>query len=168
MRISKYTKEIIEETVKNNTSLAGVLKSMGLKLTGGNYTYFQKLIRSYEIDTSHFLGKGWAKGETQHTHPGIKKMVEAISHSEEIILSANAPPTVNTYHLVKTLISKGIEYKCSNVCCGISEWYGEPITLHVDHKNGINNDNRLENLRFLCPNCHQQTETWGKHKKRAA
>jgi 5-methylcytosine-specific restriction endonuclease McrA len=57
------------------------------------------------------------------------------------------------------------DYKCSY--CGISEWNGKELSLHLDHINGINNDNRLDNLRFLCPNCHSQTDTYcGKNKKR--
>lgn len=51
-----------------------------------------------------------------------------------------------------------IEYKCSN--CGIIEWDNKPLVLTLDHKNGNNCDNRLENLRFLCPNCHSQTDTF--------
>lgn len=57
-----------------------------------------------------------------------------------------------------------IEYKCSE--CGIQTWNNKPLSLHLDHINGRSNDNRLENLRFLCPNCHSQTETYtGKNKK---
>jgi 5-methylcytosine-specific restriction endonuclease McrA len=51
-----------------------------------------------------------------------------------------------------------MEYKCQ--CCGISEWLDKPISLQLDHINGINNDHRIENLRFLCPNCHSQTDTY--------
>ena len=50
------------------------------------------------------------------------------------------------------------EYKCE--ICGISEWQGKELSLQLDHINGINNDNRIENLRLLCPNCHSQTETF--------
>ena len=57
-----------------------------------------------------------------------------------------------------------IEYKCSE--CGIQTWNNKPLSLHLDHINGMSNDNILENLRFLCPNCHSQTETYtGRNKK---
>jgi 5-methylcytosine-specific restriction endonuclease McrA len=48
--------------------------------------------------------------------------------------------------------------RCSR--CGIADWRGRPLTIHVDHINGINDDWRLENLRMLCPNCHSQTPTF--------
>lgn len=55
--------------------------------------------------------------------------------------------------------------QCSE--CGISaKWNGIPLTLHVDHINGVNTDNRLENLRHLCPNCHTQTDTYGSRNKK--
>jgi Zn finger protein HypA/HybF involved in hydrogenase expression len=51
------------------------------------------------------------------------------------------------------------EYKCS--CCGIADWNDSPITLQIDHIDGINTNNVIENYRYLCPNCHTQTDTWG-------
>lgn len=59
---------------------------------------------------------------------------------------------------------KLINYQCSE--CNISDRYNNKlIVLHLDHINGIYNDNRIENLRFLCPNCHSQTDTYcGKNK----
>lgn len=65
-----------------------------------------------------------------------------------------------TNELVKGRIFKDqiIEYKCYE--CKITDWNNKPITLELDHINGVNNDHRLENLRFLCPNCHSQTDTY--------
>jgi hypothetical protein len=65
----------------------------------------------------------------------------------------------------KRLIQLGIPEVCSK--CGISPtWNNKPLTLQVDHINGVNNDNRLENLCLLCPNCHSQTDTWGNKKRK--
>ncbi|MGE0542259.1 MAG: HNH endonuclease [Dehalococcoidia bacterium] len=65
----------------------------------------------------------------------------------------------NRGHLKHRLLTDGL---LVNQCaiCGISEWCGKPLTLHLDHINGKNNDDRLENLRLLCPNCHSQTDTY--------
>lgn len=57
------------------------------------------------------------------------------------------------------LLAELIPYRCK---CGLGpEWQGQPLTLQLDHINGNHEDDRLENLRFLCPNCHAQTSTWG-------
>ena len=69
-------------------------------------------------------------------------------------------PQYQTNKVKKRYLEEGLlENKCA--WCGIKdEWNGKPITLQLDHINGINNDHRLENVRILCPNCHSQTETY--------
>ena len=67
-------------------------------------------------------------------------------------------PMLGGAKLPPRLLALGWSYRCE--WCGISEWRGQPLVLHLDHINGINNDNRLENLRFLGPNCHSQTDTY--------
>lgn len=72
----------------------------------------------------------------------------------------------NTHRIKLKLINEGI-FKEKCVSCGIgNEWNGEKLSLQLDHKNGVNNDHRIENLRLLCPNCHSQTKTYaGKARK---
>jgi len=73
---------------------------------------------------------------------------------------------LNRTALKSRLIKEEIlEYKCA-LCGNIGEWQGQPLSLQLDHINGINNDNRLENLRLLCPNCHSQTKTFSGRNKR--
>jgi 5-methylcytosine-specific restriction endonuclease McrA len=63
-------------------------------------------------------------------------------------------------HVKWRLIRAGLlENRCSE--CGLHEWRGKPLSIHIDHINGVRDDHRLENLRMLCPNCHSQTETYG-------
>ena len=73
---------------------------------------------------------------------------------DQILRKAKSRCTVK-----RRLLEAGI---LSNRCdwCGLTEWRGRPISIQIDHVNGVRNDNRLENLRMLCPNCHSQTETF--------
>ena len=83
----------------------------------------------------------------------------------EELLTNERKISYSSHGLKKRLITEGLkEHKCE--CCGITEWNKKPAPIELDHINGNHHDNRLENLRILCPNCHAQTDTYrGKNKK---
>lgn len=86
-----------------------------------------------------------------------------LKYKLEEVLTENSPVTrkVLITYLAKYHV---LDYKCA-ICGNIGEWNGVSLTLQIDHINGIRNDNRKENLRWLCPNCHSQTDTYcGKNK----
>lgn len=146
----KYEKVELEEMVKNSLTTAEVCRKLGIRPVGGNYKTLKKYFQIYNIDNSHFTGQGWNCGEN-YKHYGKTFSLEEIMIENSTYGSSTG--------LKKKLINEKIkEDKCEE--CGITEWNNKKISLHLDHINGNNLDNRLENLRILCPNCHSQTETY--------
>lgn len=121
----------------------------------------QKKINSDRLKLAYRSGKRNAK-DIYASIPQETKEKMAWSKNKSITPN-NAIFTENSLYsneIVKSRIVKDnlLEYKCSK--CGIDNWCGETIILDLDHINGDNRDNRLENLRYLCPNCHSQTDTY--------
>lgn len=147
----KWTKEILSEAVKDCFSISAVLSKLGLKLTGGSYHNISGRIKSYGIDISHFTGQGYLKGKSHTWAPKIEL---------EKVLVKNS--SYSRGNLKRRLLKEGMLVKHCYICKGLPEWQGSPLTLELDHINGDPHDNRIENLRLLCPNCHSQTETFSK------
>jgi hypothetical protein len=149
-----HTDDEVAEAIADSYSLAEVLRRLNLRPAGGNYAILRHRIRELGLDTSHFTGKGWSKG---------KKKNFTLSRSLDEILVKDSTYT-STHKLRQRLIAEGIfAHEC--VSCGLTEWLERPIPLEIDHVNGDRRDNRLENLRLLCPNCHALTATYrGKNK----
>lgn len=161
MRKSKYTAEVLEPIVASSKSMAEVFRKLGLRPSGGNHRMIGQHIAYLGIDKSHFTGARWNAGETSATNPNVARIAARNSWTDSTVFSENS--SYSPSKLDKRLRRIGWEYECHT--CRLREWQGKPITLHVDHINGTRNDHRLENLQFLCPNCHQQTSTWGNKKK---
>lgn len=153
--MKKYEKTQIESIVKENYSVAECLRRLNLRPAGGNYKWFKIYTKNNNIDTSHFTGKGWSFGK--------KISYENRRLPLNLILVENSSYS-SSNHLKKRLIKEGIKkYQCE-ICNNIN-WNNAPIPLELEHCNGNNTDNRIENLKLLCPNCHAQTPNYrGKNK----
>ena len=150
-RYVKHTKESLEPIVRDSTSYRQVLAKLGLRYAGGSYKNLKNRITEYNIDTSHFLGRGHNKGQ---------KSQRRRTPDQVLVLGTFGDAKVKAPILRRALAEIGRESVCAE--CGVKDVYnGKPIVLQIDHINGNNWDNRSDNLRFLCPNCHSQTETFG-------
>lgn len=148
MRKRSWTIEQLKKAVKNSTSFRQVLGKLDLKEAGGNYFQLEKYIKEFEINISHFKGRGWNKG----LHLDFKPRV-----SLEKILVQNS--YFQSYKLKNRLIKEGFKLACCEECGWAKKSKDGRIPIELDHINGDVNDNRLKNLRILCPNCHSLKNT---------
>jgi HNH endonuclease len=130
-----YTEADVIEAAKKATSIATLLKAIGLKPAGGNYIHIQRIIQRLKIDTSHWTGKGWNKSKqlknwSQYTR--VKSLKK---------------------HLIN---ARG--HKCEKCC--LTHWLDYDIVLEVHHIDGDRTNNQIDNLQLLCCNCHATTSNW--------
>jgi len=143
----KYTDTELATIVQESKSWAEVCRKIGAKPATGSQTYIKSRAVKAGIDFSHFTGRAWNKGTRQ---PSKREL------NYYLVLDG---PFVRSNYLKERLIKDGVKvHRCEE--CGLTEWQGKPIPIELDHINGVHNDNRLNNLRILCPNCHAQTPTY--------
>lgn len=143
----KWIKNNLEEIVKTSKSKKEILEKLGLVSGGHNYKTLNKYLNYYDIDITH-LRKNWAN------------IVDIIKFrklllSEILIINSN----YNRTHLKERLYKEGLKERKCEFCTQGEIWKGNKISLILDHINGIYNDNRLVNLRILCPNCNSGLST---------
>ncbi|MER7479471.1 HNH endonuclease signature motif containing protein [Streptomyces sp. NPDC126510] len=205
-----YPEEILREAAARSTSIREMVEYMGLSPRDSPYGYIRKKLDAFQIDTSHFVGRGGHRSgalfpreeitravAASHSLAGVMRMLglppvggsgrARVRHSIEFhglstahftgqahfrgtaspyrrsatqILVRLAPgsPRTRTVLLRRSLDDLGVPHVCNE--CGTGDnWQGRRLVLELDHINGDRLDNRIENLRYLCPSCHSQTET---------
>ena len=144
-QLPKISKEDVEAGVKACLNWCELARHLKGSDADGNVRTLKRYVAYYGIDTSHFIG-GFSSKHCNYKYTPEQAFVE----------NSPAPNTV----LVKMYRRHFPATHCSE--CGIGTiWNGRPLTLHIDHINGCGTDWRLENCRYLCPNCHYQTDTHG-------
>lgn len=139
--IDGYSKEALEKIVSVSMSMAELVKNLGYKTTHGkNYETVMRKLQRLNISTDHF----------------VVQRVNKIITEQEIFCKDS---TVSQSTVRRAYLKLPVDYKCSE--CGIEGmWNGKCLSLQLDHIDGDNKNNLIENLRWLCPNCHSQTKTF--------
>ncbi|WP_405808111.1 HNH endonuclease [Streptomyces sp. NBC_00210] len=155
---ARWTSDVLEPVVAASTSMCEVLRRLGLEVVGGHHTHISRRVKTLGIDTSHFTPPSRA-GESRSRRTPQALLVEQAPGSARRIPSERLRPAMTAL---------GVAERCA--LCGTEPfWRGRPLPLEVDHVDGDWRNNRPENLRFLCPNCHSATDTYrGRGKARRA
>ena len=149
-KVYQVSDEDFIKIIQQSNTYSDCLRALGLGTNGGSSTdILKRRIKELDCSVDHFNQKN-------------KQAYQAKYSLDEILVENSS--YANIASLKRRLINENrLEYKCA--ICGLTNWLNKPISLQLDHINGINNDHRITNLRFLCPNCHSQTDTFaGKNK----
>lgn len=142
---SIFTKEEMENIVKDSKTIKECLTKMHRPNGHGNYATFYRYKKLYGLDTTHFIVGGHSGNS------GVYKPLNEYTKNEACNIKGSV--------LIKKLINEGHKkYECER--CHITEWNGEPIRLQVHHIDGNHYNCSLDNLMILCPNCHSQTDSF--------
>lgn len=144
----KISDEDFINLIKNSKTMSQVLAYFRLQNKGGNFKTCKARIKDLNLDTSHFLKAKESSIVTRQV-------------TLEIFLKRLSPNSnyKNSFIKEKLIQFNLLDYCCAE-CGNTGEWNKKRLSLQLEHKNGISNDNTITNLQFLCPNCHSQTDTF--------
>jgi hypothetical protein len=141
---SPYTVEEFKIAVRDNVSFTSICRALQVSVCAFNFNRIRKLAVELDVDISHVILANHPRRQSQWTI--------------ETVLIKDC--TIQRGILRKVLIRLGLYTGICDICGIADEWCGKPLTIEIDHINGIHTDNTPENLRWLCPNCHSQTDTY--------
>ena len=147
-------KKELQEIIDKSCSYREVLSSLSLVSSGSSVAKLKERIAEDGLNVF-----GLKKRRKEHL---LDSSSTPIPLERILVPDSN----YNRQHLKRRLIEAELLLHQCYECKRGPEWQGKPLSLHLDHINGVNNDNRLENLRLLCPNCHSQTPTYAGRKNR--
>nr|WSS69163.1 HNH endonuclease [Streptomyces sp. NBC_01175] len=147
---SRPTQDTLRAAVADSRSLAELLRKLGRRDNTRQRHLVRQWLTEEGITTSHFLGQAHQRGRPAPT---------PTRRPEDLLVKHDGRRRTKTSLLRRALSEVGVPEQCGE--CGMDPfWRGDPITLEIDHINGDWSDDRAENLRLLCPNCHAVTSTW--------
>lgn len=149
--------EELRRAVARSVSIAGTVRALGLPLSNHARNRVKKGIEAYGIPTDHFTGQGHRRHQPAYNRRTADDVLRRLPESA---------PRTRRASLHRALREKGVTYVCA-VCGTGPLWRGNRLVLEIDHANGDSRDNRIGNLRYLCPSCHSQTPTFSRSVRRA-
>ena len=145
-KIYKLSDQEFIDLVKSSLNRSEVLFKLGYTTNGNSWGYSQLKQRMLDLNLSGSDFRGALKSSCIPVDPSTL-LCKGSKHNRTVLRS----------YIIRNNL---LPYRCA--ICGAIEWQGKTLSLELDHINGENNDNRIENLRLLCPNCHSQTDTFCK------
>ena len=144
----RWSEAMLRDAVASSLSIAQVIRALGLVPAGGNYDQVQRRIKELSLDTSHMTGSAWNKG-------GAFKPCKERPLEKLLV----AGTWTASHKLKQRLFRAGLKSPVCELCGWASASPDGRVPVELDHINGDRFDNRLENLRIVCPNCHSLQPT---------
>lgn len=146
MFVPRYSESAAREAIAASTNWSQALRLLGLRAAGGNHAVLKRWARVWGISTDHFRS---------FAHVGAHLRRDALP-LEQVLVEGSA---YSRSSLKRRLYESGLKSRACEMCGQGEEWRGRRLSLILDHINGVHDDNRLENLRIVCPNCAATLET---------